>query len=341
MKHLLKYLAFLAVLAAALFPAVIGTGTVALAAETASADQAEQQHRETDEYYEKDAFDGTYDDDDAIALERAFSDAFKQWETSGYPDDIGGVYYDSDAGKMGVLIVDPTPQRMDELWAMFLDRVVITPCEFSYNELRLVQEEIDSIMGAGSGIYSSGVGWTSTDGNVHGFGESGKEFRLVVGVDESVFDHYSEGFSLLYGDRVIVHASGPAEYWLDESSLSGDIGVDTGMAEGGVDAGIISPIVPVDISVALSGSAFFPAAKDAVEDNFWLWAVLGIGLVGTLLLLLMRLRSRSIPAMQTANGEIVTSGSFVGKKQVVDAVKNSAITPSDGLFARICEKIDT
>ena len=134
-----------------------------------------------------------------------------QWERDGYPDDIGGVYYDSDAGSMGFLLVNYTPERIDELRLLISDHAIITPCVYSYNELRLAQTEIDSIMGADSGIYSTSVGWTSTDGRVHGFGESGKEFRLEICVDESVYDHYNAGFTALYGDRVVVMAIDPSE----------------------------------------------------------------------------------------------------------------------------------
>ncbi|MCL2153853.1 MAG: hypothetical protein FWH57_13065 [Oscillospiraceae bacterium] len=261
---------------------------------------------------------------------------FARWEKNGYPDDVGGVYYDSDYGMLGFLLVNPTQERMDELRGMFSDEVIFTPSAFSYNELRLAQKEIDSIMGAGSGIYSTGVGWTSTDSRVHGFGDSGKEFRLVVGVDESVFNHYSAGFAQLYGDRVIVEASGPAQDGAMTASRYG------GMNEDGADAGASGktiPIVPVDISVALTSSAFYVSPSNASNSGIWLWAALGVGLVGAMLLML-RLRSRPAPVMQTVNREAVAVGSAVSKKQTVDAVRNSAITPSDGLFDSIIRKID-
>jgi hypothetical protein len=51
-------------------------------------------------------------------------------------------------------------------------------------------------------------------------------------------------------------------------------------------------------------------------------------------------RTRLIPAMQTANGNIVTGNAPMSKKQTVAAIKNSAITPSDDVFNSIMEKIE-
>ena len=274
---------------------------------------------------------------------------FMHWEKTGYPDDIGGVYYDSESGMMGFLLVSPTQERIDELRAMFDGDAVFTPSAYSYNELRLAQDEITAIMGEGSGIYSTGVGWTSTDRRVHGFGDSGKEFRLVVGVDKSVFHQYSEGFAALYGDRVVVEVNEPV---MTDDGIAimpgggmttgiGGSGLDGGLTEGGVDTrGLITPIVPIDLSVALSGSAFSQAATGGSDNFIWLWAILAAGLAGALLLA-MRLRSRPVAAMQTANGGIVAGKVSISSKQVADAVRNSETAPSDGLFDKISKQIDS
>jgi len=261
----------------------------------------------------------------AISGEISSQNLFEQWEENGYPGDIGGVYYDSDADMLGFLIVAPTTERMDELRAMLIDEVLFTPCKYPYNELRLVQEEMHTIMSSDSGVYSTGIGWISTDGNVHGFGESGKEFRLVVGVDESVFDHYYKGLVELYGDRVVVEVSGPI---VTNDSLGGNE--------------ITSerdPIVPVDISAALSGSAFF-GANNVPNNTYWIWAVFSVGLLGALLILL-RLRSHSVPAKQTANGNIVAGNHYLSKKQVVTMVKDNEDVPRSDLFDSIIQSIDT
>jgi len=267
-----------------------------------------------------------------------------RWEQEGYPDDIGGAYYDSDAGAMGFLLVDYTPERIGELRLLVSDQAIITPCKYSYNELRLAQEEIDSIIGADSGIYSTSVGWTSTDGRVHGFGESGKEFRLEVRVDMSVYDHYSAGFAELYGDRVVVKAIDPSE--MPQEALASEEG-DGGLVDDANNSMTyeVGTIVPVDISVALAGSAFRTAV--AINDiktmplyrNSWILPAMLILLCGIAVTLYFN-RARFVPAMQTNTGNVVTGNAPTGRKQTLMAIKNSAMTPSDDVFSSIMDKID-
>ena len=129
-----------------------------------------------------------------------------------YPDAVGGMYYDSniDGSNTGncLLVVDPTPERVEELRAQYGGHMTITPCKYSYTELMRVHYEIYTrMLDQNNKIYSAGVGWHSSDGVVTGFGESGKEFRLVVGVDESEFGRYSAEFAERYGDMVFVESS--------------------------------------------------------------------------------------------------------------------------------------
>jgi len=258
---------------------------------------------------------------------------FGQWEREGYPDDIGGVYYDNQADSYGVLVVDPSPQRVAELRELLGDDVIITPCRFSYNELLMVNDEIVEMMGSNqnSGISAVGLGWTSTGGRVHGFGESGKEFRVIVYVDESVFDHYSAGFMSRYGERVIVEAGVIA---IVEDSVDGmDMeGRDTALAAG-------TGIVPIEITGVFSGG-IGPGGNTFPGNSYWLWLVIGVALLGTLLLFVWK-RPRQAPAMQTADGGIVTGNAALTRKQVVDAVKNSETAPGDGLFEAIMQRIDS
>ena len=178
------------------------------------------------------------------------------------------------------------------------------------------------------------VSWTSKGGNVHGFGESSKEFRLIIGVDVSVYDHYGEGFTGLYGDRVIVEAS--EQVVLTDDSLGADAIGDIS----GVDVAEVgrTPIVPVDISVALAGSAFF-AATSAPDNSYWLWMVLGIGVLVSLLMFLW-LRTHPVPAMQIANGTTVIESGRLRIKQVKALVKDSADAPRSDLFDSIIHKIN-
>lgn len=112
------------------------------------------------------------------------------WEANGYPDDVGGVYYDEATGNMVIMLVNASETRKQELLSMerYLDSAHISFGEsrYSYNEMLAVQKKIEAEMGGGNQkIYSIGVGWTVVDGNETGFGASGKEFRIVVTVVES------------------------------------------------------------------------------------------------------------------------------------------------------------
>jgi hypothetical protein len=229
----------------------------------------------------------------------------------GYPDDIGGVYSaDGSVGNLGVLVVNPSPERTAELLEIFSE---VTPCKYSYNELMLVHQEIVALMGPESLIYGCGIG---------GFhGPSGKEFRVTVSVDESAFDRYTAEFAALYGDMTHVEMSLPlvpdSDYWVGTEIMPGGA-----MAGGGIDSGAVASITPDDPSGSLL-----------------LWAMTGVGLLGVLTTMLWR-RSRLVPAMQTANGGGVAQNGPVSKSQAIAAVKESGSAPGDGLFDAISKKID-
>ena len=55
-------------------------------------------------------------------------------------------------------------------------------------------------------VVGIGVGWATIDGQVTGFGESGKESRVVVSVLTEHADEYRDRFRKKYGDMVYVEA---------------------------------------------------------------------------------------------------------------------------------------
>jgi len=166
--------------------------------------------RRLDEY--ADAFAGRYGERVHVTStpDAVYSFWLEQWEEYGYPDDIDGQYRDLDTYAVGIGVVDPTPERIEELRAVFGEDVLITSSRYSHSELYRVREEIEALMAEpDSQIYGLGVGWSSNEDGVFGFGESGRESRVVAMVDESMVDHYSAEFSGLYGDMVVVEAGGP------------------------------------------------------------------------------------------------------------------------------------
>ena len=138
----------------------------------------------------------------AAADEATAQSVFEQWEQGGYPDDIVGVYFDQEAGMLSVMVVDPSPERIEELHSLFGNVVIINPTQssYTYNEALRVYEEIAALVNADSKIYSVGLGSTITDG------VSAADSRPIVRVrvDESEFDRYNAEFTALYGDMVDV-----------------------------------------------------------------------------------------------------------------------------------------
>lgn len=142
---------------------------------------------------------------------------FQHWEQFGYPDYVAGVYStDGSAYNLTVqLIGDEDGSREAEIRAMLNDDSEVTFEAGTYSHQRLLQihqEITDGYMLEGSGVYACGIGW-GMDG---GFGESGKESRVVVTVDEARLEEYAAAFSGIYGDAVVVEAGGQPVLTMEE-----------------------------------------------------------------------------------------------------------------------------
>ena len=145
---------------------------------------------------------------------------FEHWEQNGYPDDIGGVYYDQEVGALSVLAIDPSPERIEELRALLGNDVIITRSQsrYSYNEILSIYEEIVATIGVGadSKVYRIAVSRTDADGIMNVLDDSRNEFRVIVNVDESEFARYNAELAEMYGDMVAVMIGSPLyTYHLD------------------------------------------------------------------------------------------------------------------------------
>jgi len=138
------------------------------------------------------------------------------WDRGGSPDDYGGEFsLDGSPDNRAYLVADPSPGRIDELRTLLGNDVTIIPCKYSYDELLQVQAEINdlSLLDSPIKIYYTSIGGDFMGKSSGGFGESGKEFRVVVGVDKSELDRYSAEFARRYGDMVALEAfDGPIQY---------------------------------------------------------------------------------------------------------------------------------
>ena len=147
----------------------------------------------------------------ANVLAAQFANAYtllQDWETNGYPDDVGSIYStDGTPYNLTVQLVgDDFEARAEEIRAMLDDPSTISFEKGTYTDKQLheISAEIsEAYMTAGSGVQSVGVGWGSNGG----FGASGKEMRVVVRADEDRAIDLAQELGNKYGEAVIVEAS--------------------------------------------------------------------------------------------------------------------------------------
>ena len=188
---------------------------------------------------------------------------YQHWSMTAMPEWVCSVT--STDGTMGRLTVMVNSQdAAEQLAAMVEDEstmtVMVSTDAYTHAQLMQVQDEIvDKYMMNASGepaIVSAGIGWASIDGVVTGFGESGRESRVVVGVLEKYADEYRELFRKQYGDMVYVEVSG--EIVLTDSTL------------GAADA--VLEVVPVQkTSAPMLYFGGMMVVLCAVAAAFWLW----------------------------------------------------------------------
>ena len=238
----------------------------------------------------------------ALGEYKNVSELFEYWETNGYPNYVGTVYStDGSMDNLTILIVDDNGTKADEIRSMLVDASGVTfgTAEYSHNELLKVNNEIlEKYMSKDQNIYSMGLGWGwgTVDGKTTGFGESKKESRVVLTVDESVAQEYANKFHEIYGDMVVVEAGGA--------------------------------VVPQD-----------EEATSPVGFNSWIILIV-VCFVAIATAILFSNRRRFIPAMQTDSGTVITGDASLSRKQMIESIKNSGITPDKDCFDAIMEKID-
>lgn len=131
------------------------------------------------------------------------------WEQNGYPDDVCGTYYDEEMGCIVISLLADDLTRQAEIRAQISDaeKIGFDTATYSFNAMLAAMHEI--LARDSADIYTTGIGWTSSGGNVHGFGESGKEFRVIVTVSEEHLAQYTALYENLYQGMVVVEAGEP------------------------------------------------------------------------------------------------------------------------------------
>ena len=221
-----------------------------------------------------------------IAAQAAqFANAYtllQDWETNGYPDDVGSIYStDGTPYNLTVQLVgDNFEARAEEIRAMLDDPSTISFEKGTYTDQQLheISAEIaDAYLTEGSGVQSVGVGW-GTNG---GFGESGKEMRVVVRADEDRAIDLAQELGNKYGEAVIVEAAEGELEFAEEAPA----------AEEEANDQLISPAPSAEEAPAAEADA--PAhISEKTESRILEITFIAMGAAAAVLIILARRRKR-------------------------------------------------
>lgn len=161
----------------------------------------------------------------AFAQYQTVYELYEDWTTNGFPDYVAGVHAEGSEGNLVIQIVAGQEDKAAALQEQCGETLqFIYGAAYSYNELLRIQDEIVSLYMGGDGpVVGCGTGWQSVDDVVKGFGESGKEFRVVVDVLEAEAQGYAKRLAKDYGDAVCVRSTS-GNYVLEDVTTSAAIG---------------------------------------------------------------------------------------------------------------------
>lgn len=159
-------------------------------------------------------------------------DLFAEWEANGYPDYVGGVSSLDGGSELVILLVEGQEEKAEELQALVAQELNLAyGAKYSHNELTRINDEIvQEYMINGDGkVVGCGVGWTVVDGEVTGFGESGRESRVTVSVLDDAAQEYAGLFYGKYGDAVVVESTGGITATTEDmSAVRDELALDSG-----------------------------------------------------------------------------------------------------------------
>lgn len=201
-------------------------------------------------------------------------DLFTQWENGTYPDYVTGVFYNTETQNLSIILKENTTQRQAEVNEMLSDAAAVTyfTGEYSHDELEAARAAIADEMAAqdGSELVGVGVGWSVISG---GFGESGKDFRVVVSVMDDKAGEYGEKYAAEYGDMVVVEASSAVatakDNALQNSTADGEPEAEAAPNQGLSNWGIIG-IVAICLAGLMFGISRFVKNRHKKDNNIQL-----------------------------------------------------------------------
>jgi len=246
-------------------------------------------------------------------------DIAAHWEKTGYPDNISFAYlagaekppYNPDVDavpptaiawwEIGVVNADDAAKQ--EILALMSPdcRVTFRDCAYSYKQREAAFNEITA--GRNEIVRNA----------------------LMAQNSEVVFVEIADGYEKEYAKKL-----GEQYGWFIVVTNDAQAVDDADPALGG-----ITP----EVVVGLDGGMPEIGATPGSGLGTWFWAVCLLALAGAAMLVYFN-RARLIPALQTAHGTVITGGGQVSRKQTEEAVKNSALTPPDGVFNSIMEQVE-
>lgn len=161
---------------------------------------------------------------------------YRYWSVNGTPEWVSSVYAtEGSVSSLTVLLVNGYEDKEAELRSMLRDDSTLTVVlGGAYSEaamLRVQGEIVAEYMVTPGKVASCGVGWAIINGAASGFGESGRESRVVVAVLEDYFEELKAELLDKYGDIVYVQAVSGYPTDLGASAEDASIGI-IGSADG-------------------------------------------------------------------------------------------------------------
>lgn len=134
------------------------------------------------------------------ALADTSYDLLTRWEQDGYPEDVTGIFYNTETETLSILLTQNTEARRTAITNTVTDGATLLFFEGAYSHAQLTEVQNAIAAEQPEGLQKVTVGW----GAVGGFGTSGKDFRVVVQAADEMAQQLAERYAEEYGDLVVV-----------------------------------------------------------------------------------------------------------------------------------------
>ena len=135
----------------------------------------------------------------ALALDSY--ELFARWEQDGYPEDVTGVFYNTETKCLAIVLTNNTEARQKELRDTLTDGDTLTffAGEYSHAQLAECADVIRQDLAENGPEAAVSIGWGANGG----YGPEGKDFRVVVKAPQEEVTALTERYAE-YGELVAV-----------------------------------------------------------------------------------------------------------------------------------------